>query len=78
MNVFITVVLVAVFATLGFFLGCFACIKEIEQLKYEKSTLEDWLEAAQTCNKELIKENTQLLTDIELISNGKSIIRDED
>jgi hypothetical protein len=78
MNVVITIVLVVVFAVLGFFVGCFACLKEIEQLTYEKKTLNEWLEAARVCNNKLAKENTQLLTDIELISNGKSIIRNED
>lgn len=78
MNVVITIVLIVVFAVLGFFVGCSVCLKEIEQLTYEKKTLNEWLEAARVCNNELTKENTQLLTDIELISNGKSIIRDED
>lgn len=78
MNVIIAIVLIVVFAVLGFFLGCFACLAKINQLIRENETLKEWLEAARTCNKELIKENTQLLTDIELISNGKSIIRDED
>ena len=78
MNVFITVVLVIVFAFLGFFLGCFACIAKIEDMKKANDVLSNWLNTARAQNEELIKENTQLLTDIELISNGKSIIRDED
>jgi hypothetical protein len=63
---------------LGFMASMIGCIGKINQLTCEKETLEEWLEASRVCNRELVKENTQLLTDIELISNGKSIIRDED
>ena len=77
MNVIFTIVLILIIGFPCFCLGAFANLKKIQKLEYEKETLEEWLEAVKTCNRELIKENTQLLTDIELISNGKSIIRDE-
>lgn len=77
MNVIIAIVLIIVFAVLGFFLGCFACLAKIEDMRKANDILSNWLNTARAQNEDLIKENTQLLTDIELISNGKSIIRDE-
>lgn len=78
MNTLITILVLLAMFVFGFMAAMFACGGKINQLIREKETLEEWLEAVKTCNQELIKENTRLLTDIELISNGKSIIRDED
>ena len=78
MNTLIAVIALIGMFFFGFIAASFACVGKINQLTREKETLEEWLEAVRTCNTELIKENARLLTDIELISNGKSIIRDED
>lgn len=78
MNVIFAIILVLIIGFPCFCVDCFANLAKINQLTRENENLKEWLEAIRVCNTELIKENTRLLTDIELISNGKSIIRDED
>jgi hypothetical protein len=78
MNTIIAILVLLTMFAFGFMASMIGCLGKINQLTCEKETLEEWLEATRTCNRELIKENTRLSTDIELISNGKSIIRDED
>jgi hypothetical protein len=78
MNVFVTAVIVVVFAVLGFLLGCLACITKINQLEYEKKTLTEWLEASQKTNAKLVKECNGLLADLESVVNGNGIIHDEE
>lgn len=73
MNVVVTVALIAVFAVLGFCIGCFACLQKINDLEFEKSTLTEWLEASRTTNTALIKENEELRADIEAVINGQHI-----
>lgn len=78
MNVVFAIIFVLIIGFPCFCVGCIASKKEIELLQEENHTLKSWLDMNRKCNQELIKENMRLLTDIELISNGKSIIRDED
>jgi hypothetical protein len=78
MNVFVTTVIVVVFAVLGFFLGCLACVTKINQLEYEKKTLTEWLEASKKTNAKLVKECNGLLADLESVINGNGIIHDEE
>lgn len=78
MNVFVTAIIVVVFAVLGFFLGCLACITKINQLEYEKKTLTEWLEASRKTNASLVKECNGLLADLESVVNGNGLIHDEE
>ncbi len=74
MNVAITLVLICVFAVLGFCVGCFACLSKINQLEYEKKTLKEWLAASRETNTQLIKENDELRNDLEAVINGRGLI----
>jgi hypothetical protein len=78
MNVFVTAIIVVVFAVLGFLLGCLACITKINQLEYEKKTLTEWLETSRKTNESLVKECNGLLADLESVVNGNGIIHDEE
>lgn len=74
MNVIIAIVLIVVFAVLGFFAGCFACLSKIEQLEAEKKALKEWLKASQNANKTLIKDLNETRFDLEAVVNGKSML----
>lgn len=74
MNVLVTAILCAVFAFLGFCIGCFTLLSKIEQLQNENKTLKEWLEASQKTNEMLRKENNELRNDIEAVVNGGHIM----
>jgi hypothetical protein len=64
----------ALFAALGFCIGCIACLSKINQLEYEKKMLNEWLEASQKANKELCNQCDELLADLESVVNGGHIM----
>lgn len=73
MNYFVTLGVLILLFLFGFLVGCFVCVSEINRLKNENTTLTEWLETARAVNKTLIKENTELLADLESAINGRSL-----
>lgn len=74
MNTIVIIAMAALFAALGFCIGCIACLSKINQLEYEKKTLNEWLETSQKANKQLCLQCDELLADLESVVNGGHII----